>query len=145
MWRNIPAVRGSPDLPEDLRQLVQLYRDAKARVQEAQADQVIALAALARAAIRRRVSSCGLTAMKACARAVGVSRPTLESYAVFVHWKREDLRLLFTREFSFSELRALVRQPSLEIKNALQQDGRGSRRSTLSKCSTNDPPRPRDD
>jgi len=112
----IPIEVPSERLPEDLSALVAGLLAAEENVNAATAECVYRLAFLARAAHGRRVGS--LDAMSVCAQAIGITRQTLQPFALIARcWTQEELRELLTRRdahgrgLSSSHLVTLARIP----------------------------------
>ena len=107
------------DLPADLRGLVRSAEQAGDAVRAAEAEYAYRLALVARAALGRRAGS--ESAVLACSAALGVSRQSLQPFAlVATRWASDDLFGLFTRRssngrpLSMSHLLLLVRLPRAE-------------------------------
>jgi hypothetical protein len=106
-------------LPSDLRKLVNEVLRAVTRMRGLEAEYVLGLAEVARAARDRRAEN--EPAIDACAKALGVARQTLQPYALIAsRWKPEELRHLLSRRdrhgrpISLSHLLVLARLPPRE-------------------------------
>ena len=102
-----------------LRDLVAGVQHAVSMLREAEAQYVLRMAEVARAA--RRGGAGDESSMNACARALGISRQTLQPYAVVaLRWTERDLRDLFDRRdchgrpLSLSHLLVLARLSQAE-------------------------------
>lgn len=107
---------GVAQLPPELRPLAQDALDAFAKGRDVEAEQAYRLALLARAA--RAHSSAKRSGLADCARAIGVSRQTLQPYAVLAsRWSPKELKELLARRnihgepISVSHLMQLARLP----------------------------------
>jgi hypothetical protein len=104
------------ELPADLHGLVRNASQAGEAVRAAEAEYAYRLALVARAALGRRAGA--ESAIDACSAALGVSRQSLQPFAlVATRWASHDLLSLFTRRcsngrpLSMSHLLLLVRLP----------------------------------
>ena len=110
------AASNVPELPEDLRELVEHARAAGSAVRIAQAEYAYRLSLLALRAAGHRLGC--VAAISAAATALGISRQTLQPYAVLAaRWAPEDLRALFKlrtthgRPLSVTHFLVLARLP----------------------------------
>jgi DNA-binding response OmpR family regulator len=105
-------------LPDDLRALAEDVLDSFAKEHELHAEQAYRLALLAKAAFARASSSKG-SPIEACARAVGLSRQTLQPYAIVAsRWSAPELKHLLAERrnaqgepISISHLVVLAKLP----------------------------------
>lgn len=112
-----PSAETEGDLPDDLRALAGDVLDTFAREHELHAEQAYRLALLAKAAFARG-SSKG-SPIEACARAVGLSRQTLQPYAIVAsRWSAPELKHLLAERrnaqgqpISISHLVVLAKLP----------------------------------
>ncbi|HSY23662.1 MAG TPA: hypothetical protein VK841_16155 [Polyangiaceae bacterium] len=90
-------VRARTDEPTPLRDLVATAAEAEARLHAAEADYALRMAAVARAA--RRGGATDNSAARACASALGITRQTLQPYALLgMRWTPAELRSLLERQ-----------------------------------------------
>jgi hypothetical protein len=143
-------------LPRDLVGLVEAVRQAQNEVDAANAKYVYALALLSRAASGRTIE--GGSAVDLCAHAVGLSRQTLQPYAIVaLRWRPEELRNLLNlrtaqeRPLSIAHLLVLARLPAADRETWLLRTVREgldahSLRALIARATANKlPPGPVDD
>lgn len=82
----------SSELPPDLQRSVQAAAAARRRESEAHAETALELARVAQSALAH--GGRGGSMVRACARALGLHRTTLQSYAQITRWSVSELRVL---------------------------------------------------
>lgn len=105
------------DLPSDLQRLVDAALHALCERDAAESTRIVAMTAVARAFVGRRVS--GTSALSACARGVGVSRQVMQEYAtIAARWSAAQLDLVLglrdanARPIGMSRLVLIARAPT---------------------------------